>query len=220
MSFCDRENVYPITFSNASIICVGICIEDRTCDNARAVNITEYQAMTHEYQDLITIFNRTFLAEYNTQLELGGDEPIYLPADESHPHHRIIFARGFYASALHEIAHWCVAGPERRLLEDFGYWYEPDGRTEQVQAEFEKVEIRPQAYEWILAMSAGFPFSVSCDNLNGDFEPDRIGFMTKVHAEVEKIFDQGIPLRVKMLSDALRDFYQIPALTLDQFVVQ
>ncbi|GAM69307.1 transporting ATPase [Vibrio sp. JCM 19236] len=26
---------------------------------------------------------------------------------------------------MHEIAHWCVAGPKRRLLEDFGYWYEP-----------------------------------------------------------------------------------------------
>ena len=85
---------------------------------------------------------------------------------------------------MHEIAHWCVAGPKRRLLEDFGYWYEPDGRTELVQAEFEKVEIRPQSYEWILSVSAGLPFSVSCDNLNGDFEPDRLGFMRKVHKEV------------------------------------
>lgn len=100
--------------------------------------------MNHEYQDLITIFNDTFLESFNTKLELGGDEPIYLPADEAHPHHRIIFARGFYASALHEIAHWCVAGPERRLLEDFGYWYEPDGRTAEVQAEFEKLKFAPK----------------------------------------------------------------------------
>lgn len=176
--------------------------------------------MTHAYQDLIKIFNDTFVADYNTKLELGGDEPIYLPADDVTPYHRIIFARGFYASALHEIAHWCVAGPQRRLLEDFGYWYEPDGRTEQVQAEFEKVEIRPQAYEWILSMSAGFPFTVSCDNLNGDFEPDRVAFMYKVHAEVESIFQQGFPLRVKMLSDALRDFYQVPELSLDMFEVK
>ena len=40
--------------------------------------------MTHEYQDLITIFNDTFLDQFNTKLELGGDEPIYLPADD-HP---------------------------------------------------------------------------------------------------------------------------------------
>ncbi|EGA71337.1 hypothetical protein VISI1226_11234 [Vibrio sinaloensis DSM 21326] len=176
--------------------------------------------MSHEYQDLIKIFNLTFFAQYNTKLELGGDEPIYLPADEETAYHRIIFARGFYASALHEIAHWCVAGPKRRLLEDFGYWYEPDGRTEQVQAEFEKVEIRPQAYEWILAVSAGFPFSVSCDNLNGDFEPNRLAFMAKVYAEVESILQQGIPLRVKMLSDALRQFYATPEIHIEQFSVK
>lgn len=176
--------------------------------------------MNHQYQDLIDIFNQTFYADYNTKLELGGDEPIYLPADERVSYHRIIFARGFYASALHEIAHWCVAGPQRRLLEDFGYWYELDGRTAQVQAEFEKVEIRPQAYEWILAISAGFPFTVSCDNLNGDFEPDRLAFMSKVHSEVLKILEQGLPQRVKMLSEALRAFYQTPALLPEHFVVK
>ncbi|ELP5727893.1 elongation factor P hydroxylase [Vibrio vulnificus] len=176
--------------------------------------------MTHEYQDLVTIFNQTFFEPFNTKLELGGDEPIYLPADALTPYHRIIFARGFYASGLHEIAHWCVAGPERRLLEDFGYWYEPDGRTAEVQAEFEKVEVRPQAYEWILAQSAGFPFSVSCDNLHGDFEPDRLGFMYKVHQEVTAILEAGLPPRVKMLSDALRDFYQIKSLEVSDFIVK
>ncbi|AUI86632.1 elongation factor P hydroxylase [Vibrio azureus] len=176
--------------------------------------------MIHQYQDLVTIFNDTFLASFNTQLVLGGDEPIYLPADEQHPHHRIIFARGFYASALHEISHWCVAGPERRLLEDFGYWYEPDGRTAERQAEFEKVEIRPQAYEWILAKSANFPFTVSCDNLHGDFEPDRLGFMRNVHQEVMKILASGLPPRVKMLSEALRDFYQTKPLETSDFIVK
>ncbi|MCG6230651.1 elongation factor P hydroxylase [Vibrio furnissii] len=176
--------------------------------------------MTHHYTDLITIFNETFFASFNTQLELGGDEPIYLPADDRVAYHRIIFARGFYASALHEIAHWCVAGPERRLLEDFGYWYEPDGRTEAVQAAFEKVEVRPQAYEWILSRSAGFPFTVSCDNLNGDFEPDRLAFMHTVHQEVLRILADGLPQRVKMLSEALRAFYHIAPLTADQFLVK
>lgn len=176
--------------------------------------------MTHHYSDLISIFNLTFFEPFNTRLELGGDEPIYLPADEHTDYHRIIFAHGFFASALHEIAHWCVAGPKRRLLEDFGYWYEPDGRTAQVQAEFEKVEIRPQAYEWILSVSAGFPFSVSCDNLHGDFEPDRIVFMTKVHREVMSILPLGLPPRVKMLSDALRAFYGTPELTSELFIVK
>lgn len=72
------------------------------------------------------------------------------------------------------------------------------------------MEIRPQAYEWILAISAGFPFTVSCDNLNGDFEPDRLAFMSKVHSEVLKILEQGLPQRVKMLSEALRAFTKRP----------
>lgn len=176
--------------------------------------------MSHQYQDLISIFNTTFLESFNTKLVLGGDEPIYLPADSEFDYHRIIFARGFYQSGMHEIAHWCVAGPERRSLEDFGYWYEPDGRTEQVQSEFEKVEIRPQAYEWILSLSAGLKFNVSCDNLNGDFEPDRLAFMAKVNNEVMGILDNGLPPRVEMLSNALREFYQIAPLTKEQFIVQ
>ena len=50
--------------------------------------------MTHDYLDLIKIFNDTFYQSYNTKLELGGDEPVYLPADNDHGYHRIIFARG------------------------------------------------------------------------------------------------------------------------------
>lgn len=176
--------------------------------------------MTHQITDLIRLFNETFLAEYQTQLVRGEDEPIYLPADQNEPYHRIIFAHGFYASALHEISHWLVAGPERRLLEDFGYWYEPDGRTAEVQAKFEVVEVRPQAYEWILSVSAGFPFSVSCDNLNGECEPDRVQFMQRVHREVLSILEAGLPTRVARLAHALRLFYQTPSLQAEQFIVK
>ncbi len=175
--------------------------------------------MTHDYRYLITLFNRTFYATYNTKLELGSDEPIYLPADETTDYHRIIFAHGFFSSALHEIAHWCVAGPKRRLLEDFGYWYEPDGRCAQKQAEFEVVEIRPQAYEWILSVSAGFQFSVSCDNLDGDFEPNRLAFMQKVYQEVMNILENGIPDRVNQLSKVLQLHYQTPDLSPNLFIV-
>lgn len=169
--------------------------------------------MSHDYNDLISVFNDTFLDSYNTQLLLGGDEPFYLPVDDEHPHHRIIFARGYFASALHEIAHWCIAGPQRRLLEDYGYWYEPDGRTAEVQAEFEKVEIKPQAVEWILAASCGFPFSVSCDNLSGDCEPDRVGFTAKVREQVFTYLHTAMPERAKQLSDQLRAHYQVAPLT-------
>ena len=59
-------------------------------------------------------------------------------------------------------------GKERRKLEDFGYWYEPDGRSEARQRDFEKVEVKPQALEWILATAAGFRYFASADNLNGN----------------------------------------------------
>ncbi|WP_070962829.1 elongation factor P hydroxylase [Vibrio sonorensis] len=176
--------------------------------------------MAHHYSDLINLFEKTFFSEFNTKLVLGGDEPIYLPANSEISYHRIIFARGFYASALHEIAHWLVAGKERRLLEDFGYWYEPDGRDEDTQAEFEKVEVRPQAFEWILSKSAGFPFNVSCDNLHGDFEPDRLAFMSKVRDEVAKILEVGMPSRVQALSQALCDYYSMPAPQISDFKVE
>ena len=99
--------------------------------------------MEHKLEDIIAIFNQCFEEEYNTRLVKGGDEPIYIPANDEVPYNAIYFARGFYSSALHEIAHWLVAGKERRKLEDFGYWYEPDGRSEERQRDFEKVEVKP-----------------------------------------------------------------------------
>ncbi|MEZ8028437.1 elongation factor P hydroxylase [Enterovibrio norvegicus] len=172
--------------------------------------------MQHDYNDLIHVFNQTFIDSFNTELLLGGDEPIYYPADAEHPKHRIIFARGFYASAMHEVAHWCIAGDERRLLEDYGYWYHPDGRDEATQAEFEKVEVKPQAVEWILSASCGFRFQVSCDNLSGA-ESDRGGFTAKVREQVLVYLRDGMPSRAKAYSDALRTFYNQPPLTASDF---
>lgn len=145
----------------------------------------------HRYEQLIEIFNQCFSDDYNTRLVKGDDEPIYLPADDELPYHRIVFAHGFYASGLHEISHWCIAGEARRQLVDFGYWYCPDGRDAQTQSEFEAVEIKPQALEWMFCVAAGFPFNVSCDNLNGDCEPDRIAFQRKVRARVLALLEQG-----------------------------
>ncbi|PWD85989.1 elongation factor P hydroxylase [Ignatzschineria cameli] len=169
--------------------------------------------MNHRYEDLIEIFNNTFLESENTILVKGDDEPIYLPADDQSPHHRIIFAHGFFQSGLHEIAHWCIAGHERRKLIDFGYWYCPDGRDEATQAQFEAHEIRPQALEWLFSQACGRPFSVSCDNLAGDFEPDRLQFQQRVQQEVIKMLNEGIPPRGKLLITALQNFYQTSPFT-------
>ncbi|PKG40289.1 elongation factor P hydroxylase [Psychromonas sp. Urea-02u-13] len=168
------------------------------------------------YQDLIQIFESTFLSDFNTQLVCGTDEPIYLPADNDVSYHRIIFAHGFYSSALHEVAHWLVAGEKRRLLEDYGYWYEPDGRSAAQQTEFEKVEIVPQAIEWAVALSCGFKFDVSADNLSG-IEIDRLAFKHKVYQQVLSYLDNGFSLRTTQLINACGAFYKTAPLTKSMF---
>ncbi|MBP9643776.1 MAG: elongation factor P hydroxylase [Budvicia sp.] len=171
----------------------------------------------HNPQDLIDLFEHTFGAEYQTKLVNDGDEPIYLPADETTPYNRIIFAHGYYASAFHEISHWCIAGAERRKLVDFGYWYCPDGRSAEKQAEFEVVEIKPQAFDWLFSVASGFPFNVSCDNLNGDLELDRVAFQRKVHAQVVDYLTNGLPERPARFIQALQDFYKTKPLSIEDF---
>lgn len=156
----------------------------------------------HTPKLLVERFNHLFLESHNTQLICCEEEPIYRPADAEHPHHRIIFAHGFFASALHEIAHWCVAGKERRLLEDFGYWYQPDGRSAEQQTAFEKVEIKPQALEWIFSQSAHFTFHFSSDNLTSELGASD-AFQKAVLAQVNIYLTQGLPKRAQDWSNEL-----------------
>lgn len=132
---------------------------------------------------LIAVFNACFAAQ-NTILVRGGDEPEYLPASNTRPA-MIVFARGFFASGLHEISHWCIAGRHRRSLVDFGYWYCPDGRDEATQAAFEQVEIRPQAIECLLTLATGRRFYTSADNLNANFDTSASTFAQDVHAQAQ-----------------------------------
>ncbi|NQZ51353.1 MAG: elongation factor P hydroxylase [Moritella sp.] len=177
---------------------------------------------THQYQDLIAIFNHTFSNEFNTQLVKGDDEPIYMPANAdfeqyvSCAHHRIIFAHGFFASGMHEISHWLVAGLARHQLVDFGYWYIADGRNAQQQAKFEKVEIVPQAIEWIICVAAGFSFRVSADNL-ADIVIDRLAFQHKIHKQVQDYLENGLSIRTQAFVNALQAYYNTKPLTLADF---
>lgn len=165
--------------------------------------------MSHHIEDLIHLFEQTFFARFNTRLVKGGDEPIYIPANSQCRYHQIIFAHGFYTSGLHEIAHWCIAGEARRLQEDYGYWYAPDGRDQQQQAVFEAVEVKPQAIEWALSLAAGIHFNVSVDNLNG-FQPDRHQFQDKVAEQALRYQLTGFPPRAQQFIDCLRAFYGTP----------
>lgn len=173
-----------------------------------------------QYQDLITIFNDCFFETYNTRLVKGLDEPIYLPADQERAHNELFFAHGYFASALHESAHWLVAGPERRKQVDFGYWYEPDGRSIQQQKLFQSVEIKPQAIEWILSMATGYHFRVSIDNLNG-CQTDTDSFKQAIYQQVKTYCQQGLPKRAETYRKALCHFYGTsPELKIENFDIQ
>ena len=173
--------------------------------------------MQHDFKDLIHIFEQCFFKTFNTKLIKGGDEPLYSPADVKCGYHQIIFAHGYYASALHEISHWCMAGNARRLLEDFGYWYMPDGRDAEQQKIFEQVEIKPQAIEWAFCVAAGKKFNVSADNLNGA-TPDTITFKENVYQQVQQYLANGFPRRAQQFIDALARFYHVPLpLNIHQF---
>lgn len=163
----------------------------------------------HQYQDLIHVFNDCFATQYNTKLEKGGDEPLYLPAHGNQACHVLFFAHGFFSSALHECAHWLIAGPRRRLQVDFGYWYSPDGRSPSEQKLFQTLEVKPQALEWILSKAANHRFRVSIDNLNGG-ESDTQAFKEAIYHQVIQYCEQGLSDRAEQFRTALARFYKTP----------
>ena len=158
--------------------------------------------------ELILCFNQGLGREFETLLIDQGDEPLYLPKDACCPFHRIYFAHGFFASALHELAHWCLAGEHRRQLVDYGYWYEPDGRSEAKQAEFESVEVKPQAIEWAFHLALERYFDVSLDN-TGDVATDSAGFKAKVAEQLAWYQQHGFPPRAARLLDELKGHRQV-----------
>ena len=163
----------------------------------------------HCVDDLVELFNSLFKSSENTLLVQGATEPVYIPASAVCGHHQVVFSYDYFSSALHELAHWCLAGKERRLVLDYGYWYAPDGRDQLQQNEFEKVEIKPQALEWIFSKCCGKTFRVSLDNLHG-LETEGQAFKKAVYQQVLRYCDAGIPARAKILCEQLRGFYQTP----------
>ena len=95
----------------------------------------------------------------------GAQEPLYTPPAASGGSARLYYREDFAASALHEIAHWCIASHGRRQLVDFGYHYLPPPRTVDQQMDFFRLELKTQALESIFALAAKVPFQVSADNL-------------------------------------------------------
>ncbi|KEF32122.1 Putative transporting ATPase [Marinobacter nitratireducens] len=153
------------------------------------------------------LFNDLFREEYRTILVKGSDEPEYIPVSDPGGMAKVVFAHGYYASALHEISHWCIAGAHRRTLHDYGYWYCPDGRTPEQQRQFEQVEVKPQAIEWLFSLAAGTRFHISVDNLSGNGAADDTGFRQRVRTQAGQYLKSGLPLRATQFFDALMTFY-------------
>lgn len=152
---------------------------------------------------LINLFNALFIDQHDVLVRSDG-EPEYFPAQDTHSA-RIEFAHGFFASALHELSHWCIAGDARRCLPDFGYWYAPDGRTAAQQQAFERVEIKPQALECLFTLVCGRQFQVSQDNLFADFDTSSSTFADDVYQQVERYIAEphALPRDAKTLLHAL-----------------
>ncbi len=157
---------------------------------------------------IVAVFDREFADVERTKLCPGADEPYYEPASSDWGFHRIYSRADYPASALHEAAHWCLAGSERRLLPDFGYWYAADGRNAEQQREFQRVEAKPQALEWAFSRAVGMRFHVSVDNLEGD-TLDPFGFQLAVWQQARAYDLYGLPNRAGRFVAALnREFGQ------------
>ena len=166
-----------------------------------AVDLKEFDA-----NDLIAVFNRLFRDGYHTVLVGQGEEPEYIPASDVHGMNEIVFTRDYFSSALHEVAHWCIAGAARRKLADYGYWYAPDGRTAEQQVLFQAVEVAPQALECLFSEACGKPFTPSLDNLSGAITPDE-GFARETADRVIHYRAEGLPDRAELFLRGLEEFY-------------
>lgn len=157
--------------------------------------------------DLEAIFRHLFGERWLVRLEGGAEEPFYVPPENERPA-VIHYTRDYFRSALHEVAHWCIAGRRRRTLPDFGYWYQPDGRDSNAQAAFLRVEEKPQALELIFCAACDHPFSISLDNLSGQSMPVA-PFEDAVWARAAAwLGEGGLPQRAALWAEALRDHYR------------
>jgi len=168
--------------------------------------LSNKQCATKKAEELIQLFNACFAHTENTQLVGGAEEPIYQPANEVCQYNQVVFTRDYFSSALHEIAHWCIAGKERRTLVDYGYWYLPDGRDAQQQANFEAVEVKPQALEYAFSLASDIKFRVSIDNLHGE-ETCSKQFEMAVENQLIQFIRFGFNPRTQTFLNALHQHY-------------
>jgi len=73
-----------------------------------------------------------------------------------------------------------------------------------MQCEFERLEARPQALEWIFSTACGLPFRPSLDNLAaGEGSADPMRFARAIAAQARTLCEQGLPPRAARFHAAL-----------------
>tara|TARA_Y100000991_G_scaffold212109_1_gene195639 strand:+ start:547 stop:1113 length:567 start_codon:yes stop_codon:yes gene_type:complete len=141
-------------------------------------NITD----TELARGISSVFAASLGDDYHTELVGGASEPLYKPADGGAPA-QLYFREDFPASALHEVAHWCIAGIQRRRQEDFGYHYIAGPRDARQQAAFFELELHTQSLESAFARALGLEFQPSADNLEADID----GFAAAIEAHTRAL---------------------------------
>ena len=151
--------------------------------------------------------NNCVLQRYATRLSGGHAEPFYRAPLDDIPA-EVQFTLDHERSALHELGHWCIAGDARRLLDDYGYWYEPDGRSDEQQRLFYEVEIRPQAIEKHFCKALDIHFEVSTDNLVNHPRDGTDAFSARVQEQYLKDLSDGFPQRATEIFNGLQQWHR------------
>lgn len=163
--------------------------------NAAAATRQVSSARLFTVQTLEKAFSDCFRESSNAILHGGYCEPLYQPATNTGQFNVLRYREDFFASALHEVSHWCIAGNARRKQVDFGYWYAPDGRNASQQSAFENVEYKPQALEWFFAKACSYRFRISVDNLKaqGGGSAGEEAFKHRVIQQAQHWVANGLP---------------------------
>jgi elongation factor P hydroxylase len=146
-------------------------------------------------------FNRVFGESHQTRMVGGGAEPLYEPATACAPA-RIVFTRDYPASALHEAAHWCLAGASRRAQHDYGYWYSPGPRDVRERTAFFATECDVQAVEALFAEVCGVRFVISADDFAAP-HAELEAFERRVRERIAVRRAHGLPSRAVRFREAL-----------------
>lgn len=158
------------------------------------------EVMTLPLTQLQAIFSAQFFATHRTCLLGGFDEPFYR-APTATSEGQVQYRLDYLSSALHELAHWCLAGPQRLQQDDYGYSYQSE-RDLSAQLDFERLEARTQALEWLLHLACGQKFRPSADNLSlpdYDLRP----FARRIEQQAAQMLNGHLPPRGHQLILAL-----------------